>query len=181
MAHWATQGRALSGWALCEAGHKEIGLAQLRQALSTYPISGTEVERPRLLILLAEVLAKGGETKANLSALTEAIALTQPNRGSHYLEAELCRLQGESLLLQAGANRAFEDAEQCFQQAREIAQSQQAKSLELRTVLSLGRLWYQQGKQDEVRHLLTACRAEFVEGFDTADLEATQAVLETLR
>jgi hypothetical protein len=46
------------------------------------------------------------------------------------------------------------EAEACFHQAIEIARKQQAKSFELRAVMSLSRLWQQQGKKDEARQLL---------------------------
>ena len=37
-------------------------------------------------------------------------------------------------------------AEACFQQALEVARRQQAKSWELRTAMSLSRLWCAQGR-----------------------------------
>jgi hypothetical protein len=39
------------------------------------------------------------------------------------------------------------ETEACFQQALVMARRQQAKSLELRAAMSLGRLWQQQGKR----------------------------------
>ena len=47
------------------------------------------------------------------------------------------------------------EAEACFLKAIEIARKQQAKSLELRAVMSLARLWQQQGKHHEARNLLS--------------------------
>ena len=41
----------------------------------------------------------------------------------------------------------FEEAEACFLKAIDIARRQQAKSLELRAVMSLSRLWQEQGKK----------------------------------
>jgi hypothetical protein len=51
--------------------------------------------------------------------------------------------------------------------------------LELRAVMSLSRLWQQQGKRDDARRILTDVYSWFTEGFDTADLQATQALLAT--
>jgi len=48
-------------------------------------------------------------------------------------------------------SRVQKEAEECFQQALDIARSQNAKSLELRAVMSLSRLWQQQGKKNEAR------------------------------
>ena len=57
---------------------------------------------------------------------------------------------------------------------------QQAKSLELRAATSLARLWQRQGKRAEARELLAPVYGWFTEGFDTADLQEAQALLETL-
>ena len=67
----------------------------------------------------------------------------------------------------------------CFQQALAIARRQEAKSLELRAAMSL-RLWQQQDKQTEAYALLAPVYGWFTEGFDTADLQDAQALLEAL-
>jgi predicted ATPase len=72
------------------------------------------------------------------------------------------------------------DAEACFHTAIEVAQRQQAKSLELRAVTSLARLWQQQGKKQEAHQLLSEIYGWFTEGFDTKDLQEAKALLEEL-
>jgi predicted ATPase len=72
------------------------------------------------------------------------------------------------------------DSESCFHQALGVARRQQAKSLELRAAMSLARLWQQQGKRAEARQLLAPIYGWFTEGFDTADPQEAQALLETL-
>jgi predicted ATPase len=72
------------------------------------------------------------------------------------------------------------EAEDCFWKAIEIARRQQAKSLELRAVMSLSRLWQQQGKQAEARQMLAEIYGWFTEGFDTKDLQEGKALLEEL-
>ena len=72
------------------------------------------------------------------------------------------------------------DAEACFHKAIEVAQRQQAKSLELRATTSLARLWQQQGKKDEAHKLLSEIYNWFTEGFDTKDLQEAKALLEEL-
>jgi len=64
--------------------------------------------------------------------------------------------------------------------AIEIARKQQAKSLELRAVMSLSWLWQQQGKKDEARQMLAEVYGWFTEGFDTVDLQDAKALLEEL-
>jgi predicted ATPase len=62
----------------------------------------------------------------------------------------------------------------------DLAQNQQAKSLELRATTSLARLWQQQGKRREAYDLLAPVYHWFTEGFDTADLQDAKALLEVL-
>jgi len=52
--------------------------------------------------------------------------------------------------------------------------------LELRAATSLSRLWQQQGKRQEAHDLLTPVYHWFTEGFDTADLQEAQVLLDTL-
>jgi predicted ATPase len=61
-----------------------------------------------------------------------------------------------------------------------VARRQQAKSLELRAVVSLVRLWQQQGKREEARRMLAEIYGWFTEGFDTADLKEAKALLDEL-
>jgi predicted ATPase len=95
-----------------------------------------------------------------------------------FFEAEIYRLRGE-LLLQAGAPQA--EVEECFDQAIQIAQRQEANSLELRAAMSLARLWQRQGKIAEARQMLAEIYGWFTEGFDTADLQEAKALLEELQ
>ena len=99
--------------------------------------------------------------------------------GQRVYEAELHRLQGELVLLHAGAEGGA-GAEPCFQHALTVARRQEAKSLELRAAMSLSRLWQQQGKHAEAHALLAPVYGWFTEGFDTADLQEAKALLEEL-
>ncbi len=72
------------------------------------------------------------------------------------------------------------EAEECFLRAIEVARQQQAKSLELRAVMSLRRLWQQQGQIEEARQMLAEIYGWFTEGFETADLKEAKALLKEL-
>ena len=93
-------------------------------------------------------------------------------------EPELHRLKGTLLLTQSPANHA--EAEACFRSALAVAQQQQARAWELRTAMSLSRLWQQQGKCEEARQLLAPIYGWFTEGFDTADLQEARGLLAEL-
>ena len=92
-------------------------------------------------------------------------------------------LKGE-LTLQSGVEREAsevqQEVEECFQKALDITRRQSAKSLELRAVMSLSRLWQQQGKRAEARDLLAPVYNWFTEGFDTKDLQEAKMLLEEL-
>jgi predicted ATPase len=98
--------------------------------------------------------------------------------GERHFEAEVYRIKGEVLLQQALPD--MPQAEACFQQALAVARRQEAKSWELRTALSLSRLWQRQGKRAAARALLAPVYGWFTEGFDTTDLQEARALLETL-
>jgi hypothetical protein len=114
--------------------------------------------------------------------------------GEHVYEAELYRRKG-TLTLQSqtglgqvsGKSQGSQDksenpdprppvpdpqseAEACFLKAIDIARRQQAKSWELRAVMSLSRLWQQQGKTAAAHELLADIYGWFTEGLDTKDL-----------
>jgi predicted ATPase/class 3 adenylate cyclase len=174
---WWAIGAMLRGWALGAQGQHVEGLAQLHQGLVAYRATGTAVAVPGFLALLAETYGKGGQAEESLSILAEAQAVAHKT-GERSYEAELYRLTGQLRLAVSQEHQA--EAATCFQQARDIARRQQAKSLELRTALSLSRLWQQQGKRAEAHEILAPIYGWFTEGFDTADLQEAKALLEAL-
>jgi predicted ATPase len=72
------------------------------------------------------------------------------------------------------------EAEACLHTALEIARQQEAKSLELRTAMSLSRLWQAQGKTTQARQVLAAVYSWFTEGFDTRDMREARVLLARL-
>src|SRR5439155_15188099 len=153
--------------ALAEQGQLEEGIAQLRQGLAAYRATGGELARIYYLALLAEAYGRVGQPEEGLSALAEALAAVDTN-GERFYEAELYRLRGELTLAQSSvqglASSVQKEAEECFQKAIEIARKQQAKSLELRAVTSLARLWQSQGKRNEAHEMLAEIYGWFTEG-----------------
>jgi len=72
------------------------------------------------------------------------------------------------------------EAEAYFHKALDVARQQGAKSWEIRASTSLARLWQQQGKKGEARHLLSEIYNWFTEGFNTPDLQEAKALLDDL-
>src|SRR5262249_36583646 len=175
--HWKASGTIQRGWALVHQGQVRDGVTQLTQGLRAFRATGAELTVPHHLALLAEAYSMLGEPETGLGVLTEALALVDTT-GERWYEPELYRLKGELLLQQHVDNQA--EAESCFHHALAIARHHQAKSFELRTATSLARLWQQQGKRQEAYDLLAPVYGWFTEGFDTADLQESKALLEAL-
>ena len=174
--HWRAYGAILHGWALAYQGEAKAGIEQLHQGMMARRATGAALARPYFLSLLAEAHGATGQPEAGLTALTEAFTLVETS-GECWYVPELYRLKG-TLLLQQSPDHHVE-AEVCFQHAIRIAQSQHAKSLELRAATSLARLW-QQSKPAAALQLLAPVYGWSSEGFDTADLQDAQALLQAL-
>ncbi len=189
------QGTILQGWALAEQGQSEEGISQIRQGLATCQAVGAGIWQSYHLVLLAEAYGKAGQAEEGLATLAGALTVVDKS-GERFYEAELYRLRGTLTLEARGwrletspsspqasslkspvSQAVVQEAEGYFHKAIEIAQRQQAKSLELRAATSLARLWQQQDKTEEARQMLAEIYGWFTEGFDTNDLQAAQALL----
>jgi predicted ATPase len=192
--YWLASGTFRRGKALAEQGQGEEGIAQMRQGLAAFLATGARVQLPNSLSLLAETYGKVGQAEEGLAVLAEALAMVNKT-GECWWEAERYRLKG-TLTLQkfqvpgskfqvqesprSEVRGPESEAEECFLKAIEIARKQQAKSLELRAVMSLARLWQQQGKTQEAHEMLFEIYSWFTEGFDTKDLQEAKALLDSL-
>jgi predicted ATPase len=179
VATYLALGTFLRGWALFQQGQggEEEAMAQMRQGLAAIRAVGNEVALPGHLVWLAEAYGKRGQAEEGLPLLDEAWSIVDKS-GQSYHNAELHRIEGELRLRQSAPDAA--QAEACFQQALDVARQQQARSLELRSALSLARLWQRQDKCQAAHDLLAPVYDWFTEGFDTADLQEAKASLDEL-
>jgi DNA-binding SARP family transcriptional activator/predicted ATPase len=175
-AYWLGWGTSLQGWALAQQGDVEAGIVQMREGVDAFRATGSEFAHPYMLALLAELYGQAGRAEQGLAVLAEALAVVN-DTGERWYEAELYRLQGELLLMQG---EATPEVEACFCQAIRVARQQSARSLELRATMSLCKLWGEQGKEEQARHMLSEIYDWFTEGFDTADLKQARALLDAL-
>jgi predicted ATPase len=74
----------------------------------------------------------------------------------------------------------YEAAEELSLKALGIAHEQDSKLWELRSAVSLARLWSEKRRRSEARDLLAPIYGWFTEGFDTPDLKAAKALLDEL-
>ncbi len=174
----AEAGAFAQGWVCIEQGQVDEGIAQMAHSLAGPRAAGMEQGLPFSLGLLADAYARTGQTEEGLALLAEGLAVAQRS-GGRYWESELRRLQGELLLHQRPSD--VTQAERYLSQALDTARRQQAKSWELRAAMSLSRLWQRQERRQDAYQLLAEVYGGFTEGFDTADLQEAQALLEVLR
>jgi predicted ATPase len=139
-------------------GEGKAGLAEMRRGLDISREQGRFWFWPSFQAALADAEAGAGETDAGLWRLDDALAESERIEERWY-EAEMHRIRGEILLKRDPADTAA--AEQSLQAAIAIAQSQKARSFELRAALSLAKL-HRAVNRDADAH---AVLASAVEGF----------------
>ena len=176
LAIWHAWGRAFEGILFIKRGDAINGLALLRSARGELRETGFAALYAEILRALAEALAGAGEVAEGLATIDEALARSERNE-ERWCVAELLRIKGELLLLQAGPDAAV-TAEDHFRQAIDWAGRQSALSWELRAATSLARLWREQSRKEEARELLAPIYARFTEGFATADLRTAKALID---
>lgn len=112
--------------------------------------------------------------------LVSADAMVRAEAGrTGWCTAEILRVKAERLLRERGREAAA-CAEVLLHRALETSRRHGARSWELRTAMSLARLWKDQARVPEARELLIAVYARFSEGFDTVDLAAAGQLLQAL-
>jgi hypothetical protein len=161
------RGDVTSGLPLLRAGLKEVGEANIVFGYLTFVSE------------IAAAMGRAGQLADALVTIEEALALTARIE-ERWLIVELLRVKGELLLMQ-DASGAAAAAEDIFRRALDWARRQGALSWELRAAASLARLLRDRGRSAEALALLQPVYDRFTEGFDTADLKATKALLETLQ
>jgi predicted ATPase len=201
---WELGARSLQGWVLADQGQGAAGVALIRQGSPERRATATAMRLPYHQARLAEAYEKANQTEEGLAQIEKALTAAT-TASERWWEPELYRLKGELTLKQFGVQSqhksrqvktgrgksgvtnpqpptpsTYTEAEACFLKAIEIARRQSAKSLELRAVVSLSRLWQQQGKKKQAYKMLREIYAWFTEGFDTADLQEAKILLTAL-
>jgi len=145
----------------------------MRRGLAINQEQGIVRFLPSLEAALAEAEASAGETDAGLQRLDDALA--ELEHTERWYEAEMHRIRGEILLQRDPPDTAA--AEQSLQAAIAIAQSQKARSFELRAALALAKLYRAADRHADAYAVLAAA----VEGFPPTqqfpELAEAQALL----
>jgi predicted ATPase len=150
-------------------------LEQAKQGLAAFRATGAALSLAHYLGNVAEAYGQLGKFDDALKGADDAIAAAAKNHNDFFLP-EVYRIKGEILLALAPGDEVA--AEACFQDALAVAERQKAKSWELRTTMSLGKLWRNQGRQAEARARLASVYQWFTEGFATPDLVDAKKLLD---
>jgi class 3 adenylate cyclase/predicted ATPase len=173
---WSAWSKVYLGWALAMQGQIEEGITKMIDGIHFCKISGV-MYLDHFRILLSEIYGLAGKIEEGLRDLTET-ENDMKRTGLRFYEAELYRTRGELLLMRSSPDER--NAEREFSKALATARQKEAKSLELRAVMSLNRLWHKQGKTERARKVLSESHGWFTEGWDTPDLKEAKKLLQAL-
>jgi tetratricopeptide (TPR) repeat protein len=174
--HWLGLSRAIRGISTAVLDPAASGLDEVKAALNEYQRAGYQLGITVQFALLCSPLLLRNEPDAALEIIDHGLSIVNQN-SERFFEAELFRLKARALRMR-GAPDA--EAELFLELALQTARSQQARSLELRAVIDLTRLWLNQGKRDEACEVLKSTYNRFSEGFDTGDLKDARETLALL-
>lgn len=170
-------GRVIRGWALAHRGLAAPGVEEIRRGLADYAATGAQMWSPYFLNLLAEGERLAGRPVAGLQASAEAMERID-QMGLRWIEAEVCRTQGELLLAQFNPDPIT--AEKCFHRALAVAREQAAALWELCTATSLARLRMAYGDPQAAGDVLRPACDQFCGAVATRHLREAKELLDQL-
>jgi hypothetical protein len=132
LAYWQAAGRSFEAALVIKSGNADLGLQLLRSAAHERGPAWSPVWLIPLEGVLAEAVARAGLVADGLAAIDDALDRSERVE-ERVAIAELLRVRGEILRLQAGREAA---AEACFRQAIDWARRQGALYWELRAIRS---------------------------------------------
>ena len=175
--YWKAEGMLDKGCVLAMTGKPSDAIDTITSWIAPFRSTGATWFIPTYLLFLASAHAELGHFSDASRCIGEAMTAIEGTKET-WFEAEAHRIAGEVTL--AAPERDAAKAHVLFERALQVARKQQAKSWELRTAMSMARLWRDQGKRDEARHLLAPVYGWFTEGFDTLDLKEARVLLDEL-
>lgn len=154
---------------------RPIDLPAFRETLAEVRDGGFRMRYPNYLTNYGEALARNGDLEGGLAAIDEAIALCR-STGQVVGIPEILRIKGN--VIRFGDPTAWERAVDCYLQSIELARDDRALSWELRSSMSLVKLWRTRGGNGAAEEMLRSVHEKFTEGFLTGDLRRARALLD---
>jgi predicted ATPase/DNA-binding winged helix-turn-helix (wHTH) protein len=153
------------------------GIDLLRNALACMHEDGYELYRPSMTAALAEGLAKAGRLELAYSTICEAVSWCKIRDRSYEL-LDLRRLKGDML---ASISLDTPAPAELLMSSLRLSNQRGLLSLELRSAISLAKLWRAQAAAREGFEMLSQIYSRFSEGFQTRDLLMAAGLLAELR
>jgi class 3 adenylate cyclase/predicted ATPase len=172
---WAASMQVYSGWARSLGGDTASGLPELRAGLEAYRGTGAGLATSAMMMMLGEALRIDGQSDAALDAIESALRIADA-QNERYFAADLHRVKAE-ILIERGGDA---EGEANLRRAIDIARSQEARLLELRSALALARLLAGQERREEARAVLRPRYDWFTEGHGTRELVESRVLLAEL-
>ena len=157
---------------------RPVDLPALRETLAEVRNGGFRMRYPNYLTGYGEALARQGDLEGGLAAIDEAIALCASS-GQIVGIPEILRIKGNVIRFQAPGQ--WEAAIDCYTESIELARRDHALAWELRSAMSLVKLWRHHGGNAAAEHALVSCFGRFTEGSWTGDLRQARALIESRR
>jgi len=175
-AHYHAMALVLRGWAAAHEGRFEDGCYDIREGLKREQDTGAALYEFYGQALLAEVHLKNGRYETAIELLQTVLERLERRGSEYFYAAEIHRLLGEA---QLRLGRDPSAAEASLVKGLAIARSQEAKSSELKHLVSLYELSGPRQSTGQYGAALLAIFRSFSEGFDTADLVKAESKLKS--
>ena len=175
--YFVEMSQLFDGWLLAQLEHRPEGVQKLQRSVQNFEAQNMGMFHMHRFGMLAEAYLLTEDYEQGLNVCNRAIAFAERTTDAFWLP-EIYRLKAD--LLQKEAPVVTQAIEESYQQAIDLAKQQSSKWLELRSSVSLARLWQAHGKTTQAHQLLAVIYGWFTEGFDTPDLQEAKALLAEL-
>jgi hypothetical protein len=171
---WRNLVRAVRGICVNQRDPSSDSLATVSGEVAEFVGIGYQFGITALYALLSQALLAKHQLAPAREIIMKGLATAE-----RIFEAEFLRLKARALIIEGGAC-VLTEAQKLLEESMAVAQSQKARSLELRAAADLARLYRDQGRLAEAHDLLAPVYGWFTEGFDTPDLKEAKALLDAL-
>ena len=154
----------ISGWAVRSAGRRRDRPRRVARRPRSMALDRLENSGPNRFARVAAAFIEAGRSSRASALLTEAIQAMESN-GQHWYEAEVTSVAGRDSRQRARRARIAE-AEACFENAINVAHSQDARLFELRAAIALSQLQCDPEQRKRRTALLGSIYGRFTEGFE---------------
>ncbi|MBR0842815.1 winged helix-turn-helix domain-containing protein [Bradyrhizobium liaoningense] len=177
MGPYLAVGRGVKGELAIRRGGAAAGVETIKACLRELHDAGYELLTTTFNTALVHGLLALGEVEQSAGLIDEAIRLVEQS-GDHLYMPELLRLKAGVLL--ALPEPDLGEAEVHLMQSLELGGRKGAKAWELRTAIDLAQLLGKQRRREAAKSLLQSALEGVVEGSETADIRAANALLQAL-